>query len=184
MKYYMINGYIVGDRTLEKFIDDIERYSEPVRKMLWDKLCLEFDSLDEQLTGIKSPIEQALFLALRQIKGWVEEKIYVEAVALEPQYQVKTKTKTYYLDFLLGVLLKDNTQILLAIECDGHDFHEKTKEQARKDRQRERDLTANGYTVIRFTGSEIYEDPYKCAYEIFSLINKKVSIRQFKETDK
>ena len=54
----------------------------------------------------------------------------------------------------------------LIVECDGHDFHERTKEQAAKDRARDREFQANGYTVFRFTGSEIWRDPCKCADQI------------------
>jgi len=49
------------------------------------------------------------------------------------------------------------------IECDGHDFHERTKEQAAKDRSRDRELQQRGYRVLRFTGSEIWKDPFGCA---------------------
>lgn len=55
----------------------------------------------------------------------------------------------------------------LAIECDGHAFHERTKEQAAKDRKRDRDLLVAGYPVMRFTGSEIYADPVQCASQVY-----------------
>ena len=45
----------------------------------------------------------------------------------------------------------------IAIECDGHDFHS-SKEQIMKDNQRTRILTKNGWSVIRYSGSEIYQD--------------------------
>lgn len=51
----------------------------------------------------------------------------------------------------------------LAIECDGHEFHEKTKEQAAHDKARDRALVAAGWPVMRFTGSEIHADPFACA---------------------
>jgi very-short-patch-repair endonuclease len=54
----------------------------------------------------------------------------------------------------------------LIIECDGHDYHERTKEQARKDRKRDRDLQSEGYTVFRFTGSEIFSDPIACVRQV------------------
>lgn len=53
----------------------------------------------------------------------------------------------------------------LVIECDGHDFHERTKEQASKDRARDRDLQLMGHTVFRFTGADIYRDPIACAQQ-------------------
>jgi len=56
--------------------------------------------------------------------------------------------------------------VCLAVECDGHDFHERTKEQAARDRSRDRALQAAGYTVMRFTGSELYRDPMKCVREV------------------
>lgn len=51
----------------------------------------------------------------------------------------------------------------LAIELDGHDFHERTKEQARRDKKRDRDLSALGFPVARFTGSEIFAAPLEKA---------------------
>jgi very-short-patch-repair endonuclease len=53
------------------------------------------------------------------------------------------------------------------VECDGHEFHEKTKEQARKDRSRDRELQRSGFKVFRFTGSEVFGDPFACAKEAF-----------------
>lgn len=52
------------------------------------------------------------------------------------------------------------------VECDGHDFHEKDREQAKKDKARDRFLQAEGFRVFRFTGSEIVQDPIKCAQEV------------------
>jgi hypothetical protein len=54
----------------------------------------------------------------------------------------------------------------LVIECDGHDFHEKTREQATKDKSRDRDLLNLGYPVMRFTGSEIVSAPLKSAAQV------------------
>lgn len=54
-------------------------------------------------------------------------------------------------------------QSRVAIECDGHDFHEKTKQQAARDKRRDRELTFLGMPVLRFTGSEIWAGPTACA---------------------
>ena len=48
----------------------------------------------------------------------------------------------------------------LIVECDGHDFHERTKEQAAKDKARDRQAQLAGYTVFRYTGSELWRDPW------------------------
>lgn len=62
----------------------------------------------------------------------------------------------------------------LIVECDGHDFHERTKGQAAKDRSRDRWAQANGYEIFRFTGSEIWRDPMGCAGQIVNWANRGV----------
>lgn len=54
----------------------------------------------------------------------------------------------------------------LIVECDGHDFHERTKKQAARDRSRDRAAQLSGATILRFTGSEIFADPLACARQI------------------
>lgn len=54
----------------------------------------------------------------------------------------------------------------IIVECDGHEYHERTKEQARRDKRRDRFFTAKGFKVLRFTGSEIWADPDACAEEV------------------
>lgn len=56
------------------------------------------------------------------------------------------------------------------IEIDGHDYHS-SKQQRQHDYERERVFQKLNYQVIRFTGSEIYNDPKKCINEIFSIID-------------
>jgi very-short-patch-repair endonuclease len=56
------------------------------------------------------------------------------------------------------------------IECDGHDFHERTKEQAARDRQKDREIQASGIPVLRFTGSEIHRNLESCAEQVFQFI--------------
>lgn len=58
------------------------------------------------------------------------------------------------------------------IECDGHDFHERTKEQAKRDRSRDRRSQTQGGYVLRFTGSEIWADAAKCAVEVIDFVSR------------
>lgn len=58
----------------------------------------------------------------------------------------------------------------LVVEIDGHDFHKRTKEQARRDKSRDRFMTLEGYTILRFTGSEIYREPTQAANEVEQFI--------------
>lgn len=53
----------------------------------------------------------------------------------------------------------------IVVEVDGHDFHERTKEQAQRDKTRDRLFQQLGFKVLRYTGSEVWRDPIKCALE-------------------
>lgn len=59
---------------------------------------------------------------------------------------------------------------IVFVECDGHDFHERTKEQAAKDRQQDRATQAAGHIILRFTGSELYRDPISCAADALKFL--------------
>lgn len=79
----------------------------------------------------------------------------------------------YRVDFRLGAMATKEVWTLekpIIIECDGHNYHERTKEQAARDRSRDRALTNAGYSVLRFTGSEIFNDPTRCVDEIYDLL--------------
>jgi very-short-patch-repair endonuclease len=77
----------------------------------------------------------------------------------------------YHLDFLLRLAnvsrsIKDGFDAVMGVECDGHEWHERTKEQAVSDRARDRVLLIKrGLVTIRFHGSEIYRDANQCARE-------------------
>ncbi|MBE7157819.1 MAG: DUF559 domain-containing protein [Rhodospirillales bacterium] len=62
------------------------------------------------------------------------------------------------------------TRRRLVVECDGHEFHERTKEQAARDKQRDRFLFNAEYPVMRFTGSEIVAGPLRCAQSIMEWV--------------
>jgi very-short-patch-repair endonuclease len=85
----------------------------------------------------------------------------------EPQAQIEN----YRVDFAFYQRGEQGVRTLI-VECDGHDFHERTKEQAIADRSRDRRLQELGYTVYRFTGSEIYNDPIKCAEQLMAWVDE------------
>ena len=76
---------------------------------------------------------------------------------------------TYVLDFMM-IMMGIRAPVCLAIECDGHKFHERTKEQAARDRSRDRTLMKHGFRVVRFTGSEIWHRANECAQEICDIL--------------
>lgn len=114
---------------------------------------------------ITSPVEQ-LFLMAWKFAG-VEDRF---RVTLRPQHKIECAPVTYSTDF---AVLRDGTDLRIAIEIDGHDFHEKTRAQVAKDKARERAIIAKGYTVLRFTGTEIVRDTQKCVNEVVDILTKR-----------
>lgn len=171
----MIEDRIEEDINTEEsnvsfILETINSYSELVQKVIWNDLIYKIEVIYTNLLNIKSPIEQAFYLAMQRELELLRSYPTIQFINFTPQYSVKVEDKTYRIDFRLHAVFAGDTVIDYAIECDGHDFHEKTKEQAKRDRQRERALISAGYKVIRFTGSEIFEDPYYCASELSSIV--------------
>ena len=83
-------------------------------------------------------------------------------VLIVPQFKIGP----YRVDFAVRYISGLEGAAGLVVECDGHAFHEKTKEQAARDKSRDRFLAAAGYRVMRFTGSEIWADPISCAEQV------------------
>lgn len=109
----------------------------------------------------QSPIEQLLDLALRH------EFLINPDVAIANQVPIEANGKTYYADIVVTYPGDNESELKIVVECDGHDYHERTKEQAARDKARDRAMQRLGYTVIRFTGSEIWRDPVGCAKEVW-----------------
>jgi very-short-patch-repair endonuclease len=117
-----------------------------------------------RLGECESPIEQIFLITMMgqefECCGYADGPFYVEEQKAIGNYKV---------DFAIETRFKGK-EFKIAIECDGHDFHEKTKAQALRDKQRDRYLIKEGYTVMHFTGSEIYANPYKCVCEVLQII--------------
>lgn len=83
--------------------------------------------------------------------------------------QPQAKVAGYKVDFLV-YFLQGSHYAGVAVECDGHDFHEKTKEQASRDKARDRAILAEGFPVVRFSGSDIYRDASNCVEQIKEIL--------------
>lgn len=111
-----------------------------------------------------TPIERLYYHCFDYIRR--KEKI---TLCLVPQYEIKTEKNKYIADFLIRDFTKDE-ELNVIVECDGFDYHSSKKQQA-YDNQRQRDLENAGYTIIRFSGKEIYDDEVKCVYETLKRLN-------------
>ena len=141
----------------------------------------------ESLKKMQSPIEKQLFVSLFAKSLEIPDVIsfsagfdelqflsdpYSDSVGFHITVHSQVESGKYIVDFLLECNRADKTTEVV-IECDGHDFHEKTKDQAAHDKKRDRFLIEQGHKVLHFTGSEIYNNSDKCANQaIMLLINE------------
>ena len=86
------------------------------------------------------------------------------------QVTVPSIDKRYRLDF---AIMNAAGGLYLAVEVDGHQWHEATQRQVQSDKSRDRKLTAAGWQVLRFTGSEVYRDAAACVREVRELIARR-----------
>ncbi len=68
----------------------------------------------------------------------------------------------------------DYTDRKIVVECDGHDFHDRTKDQASRDRERDRALQSLGLRVFRYTGSDVWLDVMSCATETIDVLQREM----------
>lgn len=84
------------------------------------------------------------------------------------QLPVTVGKHRYRIDF---AIVAHDGRPWVACEVDGFAFHS-SKDQIVYDRQRERALTAAGWTVLRFTGTEVNRDAEGCVLEVIQLLER------------
>lgn len=143
-----------------------------VKYQLEEQLRLYKENMLECLIGCESPIEQMLSLSLATLNFQFSMFINpdLQIIGVENQSKIEFKQGKYRVDFLIPVVFYKKIHKCFVIECDGYEFHQKTKEQVAKDNKKTRELEKNGYTVIKFSGSEIFNSPELCAFEILKII--------------
>jgi very-short-patch-repair endonuclease len=144
----------------------------------------------------ESPIEQCMLAAMSfhfMLAAWVRNgrhcRVHISdepptgnrttdwpLVTIVPQFQLDDFRVDFALFWLDGRLF--------VVECDGHEFHERTAEQAERDRRRDRMLQQRNIPIFRFTGREIYRDSIKCASEISEFWYEKIRPKAKDEGDK
>jgi len=167
------------------YLDEFLKFPRKVQELLLVNNLKENIIPDIYCTEIKSPIEQ-IFITAFELYMKLLKKEYILLFAQKP-IQIDEK-KCYVADFYFEADEYVNlfqTDKKIVIECDGHQFHQKTKEQVRHDNEREFDLKMAGYEIIRFSGSQIYNEPFKCAEDAYNYIMKFVKEDEYgkKEND-
>lgn len=110
-------------------------------------------NIDTLLSRSGSPLEQVFAIALYH---------HLDNMTIRQQVRMGR----YTVDF---VIERNGREVV--VEVDGHDYHERTKEQAAHDRKRDRWMAAQGHKVMRFTGSEVWKDAVACVREVDALLS-------------
>jgi len=129
----------------------------PIEKLFFGALASEVRSRGTDFDGL-----------LQCKKGEVFDPVLLNPVSPITRYVIvesQISLLDWPVDFVIKVQAMNGFHSLI-IECDGHDFHERTKEQASRDRSRDRRLQEAGYPVFRFTGSEIWRDPISVVHQV------------------
>lgn len=159
--YYVFNG--LCDKAKELVIDAVSE--EKTFQFLYT--C----GLDEQLLDM-TPIEQIFYLASQIYAERLCDKNY-DGIRLyfEPQVRLSVGTKKYVVDFLVSEIDTVNGceyfYRKIIIETDGKNWHS-SKSQMNYDYKREIELKLAGYDIFRFTGSQVYNNPFGCIEQIYN----------------
>lgn len=142
------------EEKIEELYKEIEkRHSQDI----FDTIYYNTNRLEAPLT----PIENYMYIALLHILS-----PWFSSARIYPQRKFSVEGKTYIVDFYIEVeeiyIGPDDkshiSKMNFIVECDGHDYHERTKQQASRDKKRDRDFMGIGLKTFRYTGSEIYND--------------------------
>lgn len=75
-------------------------------------------------------------------------------------------------DFGLASATSPHRRLIVAVECDGHDFHNATKSQVARDKARDRAFAERDIRLFRFSGYEIWRDAGACADQVIGFIKE------------
>lgn len=150
---------------------EADKFDPRVRQIFDDMLDEYARKLVASVNFCESPIEQLMMLAFRSQRSDYLALTDDGEIKILQQEEIKIGKEKFRVDFLvLSRVGKRRHKII--VECDGHVFHEKTKEQAMKDKRRSRLLALEGYVVLHYTGSEIWNSPFGCAREVLGFLFK------------
>ncbi len=161
---------------MTEMIELFQQFHEELSENRLNNCLYDFD---KGMQLCESPIEKRLLAAMMNSFMLLDCQAFA---TVRPQFDVSGYTgretliipqfnvNRFRLDFAVFWYREEVGLLRLAVECDGHDYHERTKEQARRDKSRDRHLMALGWMVVRFTGSEIHANAQECADEIGNIL--------------
>lgn len=118
------------------------------------------------------------------LENILQERLLVENIYAEREFEVKTRNKSYFLDF--AFLCKNGN---FGVECDGNLFHN-SEQQIEYDKSRDRKLFLSDWDLMRFTTSNLTTDMEntvneikKAVYKYGGIIDPRTGNTQFPNTN-
>jgi len=154
----------------------------PIEKIfLWALIILALDSgiyvechTKSYFISLGLPVRDPhLKIFLQKGIGNYRVDFFLEYSELVPDFENRLKKIDPKTGEKLEIPGTKDESIYLIVECDGHDYHERTKEQAKRDREKDRVLQSIGYPIFRFTGSEIYNDVFSCCKQCLKYLSER-----------
>lgn len=130
---------------------------------------------------VSSPIEHIFNSAIRTlmyVNGLEREEIstpksggiQIAGVTVSEQIEIDN----YRVDFLVTYdkYLGDGkmSQKQVIVECDSHVWHERTEQERRYEKKRDRHFAKIGLHAFHFTGAEIMREPFRVAAEVLAFL--------------
>lgn len=140
-------------------------FNQHARKAFRAYASMQMRQMQAFVTGRVSQCESPLEAAF--MAWWlVVNSVGASSLEILPQHEAIARGKRYRIDFVVkavrggtyGLFAGVEDAPKVAIELDGHHYHEVTPAQATKRNKRDRDLIAEGWTVLHVSFSEFHDD--------------------------
>ena len=160
---------MTGDNQIENHEQYVKKYQEALAEFTDEirtlKRCLTSILRSQWVRMADSQAE------IKFIEAWAE--------MLNHRHGPIAEVKDYEWEWLANMQPQLQTNVFridfafpaagLGVEIDGHNFHS-SREQRRGDAQRDRALLMDGWSMMRFTGTEIEADATACAHEVARIV--------------
>ena len=130
--------------------------------------------------GFTSPIEQVFYVAINTVMKISNipcaDQIdtisgsYLYGIAIFPQVEIGKYRVDFKVSFHIPKYKGKEYRKSVIVECDSQSFHERTENERRYEKSRDRYFNSKGYTVFHFTGKEILCEPFRVASEVLAYV--------------
>ena len=168
---YTLGGtsFMTYKKLVPETIELIKNYSEIVENFGRDNFHFFLHECIEE--NVESPIEQYFYCALKVLQklNFIDEYNHktFNGLGISPQYKIGN----YRVDFFICYKKKKESKYII-VECDSQEFHERTEQERRYEKKRDRYLQSKDLKIFNFTGKEIKYNPFKVAAEVLSFLTE------------